>query len=33
MQVFDDKEDGLSFGLFQKDSEDGFERFLSLTLW
>jgi hypothetical protein len=33
MQVFQDKEDRLSFGKFQKDSDDSFERLLPLTLW
>src|SRR5712691_7320067 len=33
VQVFQDKEYRLTFSKFQEDGDDGFERFLSLTLW
>ena len=33
VQVFDDEENRLSFGKFQEDGDDGFQRHLALTLW
>ena len=33
VQVFQDKEDRLTFGKFQKDGDNGFQGLLALTLW
>ena len=33
VQVFQDKEHRVTFRKFQEDGDNGFERFLSLTLW
>ena len=33
VEVFQNKEDRLTFGKFEEDGNNGFERFLSLTLW
>jgi len=33
VQIFQDKEDRLTFGKFEEDGRESFERFLALTLW
>ena len=33
VQVFQDKEDRVTFGKFQEDGDDGFQGLLPLTLW
>ena len=33
VQVFQNEQHRLTFGKFQEDGDDGFQRLLSLTLW